>query len=69
MRGLRLERPVFNAALLLMLGASAAFFPALPRFWALLAANISLGIGLSLILPYIEVIVLESIGKERYGIV
>ncbi|MHC3995114.1 MFS transporter [Thiomicrolovo sp. ZZH C-3] len=67
MRGLRLDRTVFNAALLLMLAAAAAFFPALPHFWALLAANITLGIGLSLILPYIEVIVLELIGKERYG--
>ncbi|MBD3800144.1 MAG: MFS transporter [Campylobacterales bacterium] len=67
MCGLRLDRTVFNGALLLMLGAAAAFFPALPHFWALLAANITLGIGLSLILPYIEVIVLELIGKERYG--
>ena len=67
MRGLKLDRKVFNAALALMIGAAAAFFPALPHFWALLAANIILGIGLSLILPYIEVIVLEGIGRERYG--
>jgi len=67
MHGLRLERTVFNTALLLMLGAAAAFFPALSSFWGLLIANITLGIGLSLILPYIEVIVLEQIGKERYG--
>jgi PPP family 3-phenylpropionic acid transporter len=67
MRGLQLNRTVFNTALVLMSGAAAAFFPALHHFWALLAANIALGIGLSLILPYIEVIVLELIGKERYG--
>ena len=67
MRGLTLDRSIFNTALFLMLGASVAFFPALPHFWALLTANIALGTGLSLILPYIEVIVLEQIGKERYG--
>jgi len=66
-RGLKLDRTVFNTALMLMVLAAAAFFPALQHFWALLAANIALGIGLSLILPFIEVIVLELIGKERYG--
>jgi len=66
-RGLKLNRAVFNTALAVMGGAAAAFFPALPHFWALLAANIALGIGLSLVLPYVEVIVLEQIGKERYG--
>lgn len=66
-RGLQLNRTVFNAALLLMSGAALSFFAALHHFWALLAANVALGIGLSLVLPYIEVIVLELIGKERYG--
>lgn len=66
-RGLKLSRIAFNTALALMIGAAVAFFPALEHFWALMAANIALGIGLSLILPYIEVIVLELIGKERYG--
>ena len=67
MRGLKLDRNAFNAALLLIIAAAAAFFPALRSFWAILTANIALGIGLSLILPYVEVIVLEQIGKERYG--
>ena len=66
-RGLKLDRSVFNAALVLMTGSALCFFPALHHFWPLLAANIGIGMGLSLILPYIEVIVLESIGKERYG--
>jgi len=67
MRGLKLDRPTFNTALLLMVASAAAFFPALHHFWLLLVANVALGIGLSLILPYIEVIVLDRIGKERYG--
>lgn len=66
-RGLKLDRTVFNTALLLMCSAAAAFFLTLHHFWALLLTNITFGIGLSLILPFIEVAVLELIGKERYG--
>ena len=66
-KGLQLNRTIFHAALGLMVGSAAAFFPVLHLFWGLLAANIALGIGLSLVLPYIEVIALDRIGKERYG--
>ena len=66
-RGLKLDRTIFNAALVLMVAAAASLFAALHHFWALLSVNIAFGIGLSLILPYIEVIVLELIGKTRYG--
>ena len=66
-RGLQLNRTIFNMALALMVISSLAFFPALHTFSALLLVNVGLGIGLSLILPYIEVIALLEIGKERYG--
>ncbi len=66
-KGLKLERNVFNAALLIFIGGAIGFFPALHTFSALIIANIALGIGFSLTLPYIEVIALEHIGKERYG--
>jgi PPP family 3-phenylpropionic acid transporter len=66
-KGLQLNRAVFNQALVLMSLSSLAFFIALNSFWGLLIANIGIGIGLSLILPYIEVIALMAIGKERYG--
>lgn len=66
-RGLKLDRKIFHGALVLMCSAAAIFFLTLHHFWALLATNIAFGIGLSLILPFIEVIVLEQIGKERYG--
>lgn len=67
LRGLKLERSTFNAALGLLLAGTVGFYPALNSFWALMACNITLGIGLSLTLPYVEVIALEHIGKERYG--
>ncbi len=67
LKGLKLGRNIFNSALVLLFISVISFYPALHSFWGLLIANIGLGIGLSLILPYIEVIALEKIGKERYG--
>ncbi len=66
-RGLKLSVKTFNAALFIMLLSSVAFYFSLDNFYKLLLANIGLGIGLSLILPYIELIALSQIGKEKYG--
>lgn len=66
-RGFRLDQKTFYAALGLMMAGAAGFYPALEDFWSLLATNILFGIGIALVLPYIEVIALEEIGKERYG--
>ncbi len=66
-RGLNLNTKTFNSALLLMLLSSVSFYIFNTSFYGLLFSNIVLGIGLSLILPYIEVIALEQIGKEKYG--
>lgn len=66
-RGLKLGLKSFNTALVIMLMSSIAFYFSLDSFYKLLLANIGLGIGLSLILPYIELIALSQIGKERYG--
>lgn len=67
LRGLKLSRGVFYGALVIMSSCSLAYYPALEHFWPLLLVNVGFGIGLSLILPYVEVIALEHIGKERYG--
>lgn len=66
-RGLRLDAKIFNISLLIMLVSAIAFYYSLDDFYLLLLANIGLGIGMSLILPYIEVIALEVVGKEKYG--
>lgn len=67
LKGFKLDRKTFYIALSFMGLGAAGFYPALEHFWPLLGVNILFGIGISLILPYIEVISLEQIGQERYG--
>ncbi len=67
MRGFKLNTKAFNIALFIMFISSIAFYLSLHNFYALLFSNVMLGVGMSLILPYIEVISLEYLGKERYG--
>ncbi|MGB5965727.1 MAG: MFS transporter [Sulfurimonadaceae bacterium] len=67
LKGIKLDLTTFNSALALLLLAAISFFVTLDSFWPLLFSNIAMGIGMSLILPYVEVIVLSLIGKESYG--
>ncbi|WP_457747687.1 MFS transporter [Sulfurimonas sp.] len=67
MKGLQLNKKLFNVALVLIMLSSLSFFMTIESFYPLLISNIFLGIGLSLTLPYIEVVALHNIGKERYG--
>ena len=66
-RGLKLDAKVFNIATVVMLLSAFAFYFSIDNFYALFLSNIALGIGMSLILPYVEVLSLEYIGKEKYG--
>lgn len=67
LKGFKLDHKAFVTALALMVLGAVAFYPSLTSFWPLLISNIVFGIGISLLLPYIEVIALERIGKESYG--
>jgi PPP family 3-phenylpropionic acid transporter len=67
LKGFKLDHKTFVVSLILMLLGAIAFYPALTSFWPLLISNVVFGIGISLLLPYIEVIALEHIGKESYG--
>ncbi len=58
---------VFNTALTLTFIASLLFHFFLDSFWLLLFTNILLGIGMSLILPYVESVALSLMPKEKYG--
>jgi MFS transporter, PPP family, 3-phenylpropionic acid transporter len=66
-KGLKIDVKMFNTALFITLLSASSFYFSLPNFYALLFSSIGLGIGMSVILPYIEVISLSLIGKERYG--
>ena len=65
--GFRLNKRSFYTALGILFVSGLSFFFTLEDFSALLVSNILFGVGLSLLLPYIELIALETIGKERYG--
>ncbi len=66
-KGFRLTSERFNIALILMIVSSFAFCSFVDDFYKLLLSNIFLGMGISLVLPYVEVISLEKLGKENYG--
>jgi len=66
-RGLELNFQRFNTALAIMLVSSVAFYLLLHNFWGLFFSNVMLSVGMSLILPYVEVIALEAVKKEGYG--
>ncbi|ABB43326.1 putative MFS metabolite transporter [Sulfurimonas denitrificans DSM 1251] len=66
-KGLKINIASFNIALLIMSLSSISFYFSLDSFYKLLFSNITLGIGLSIVLPYIEVISLQYLKKERYG--
>ncbi len=66
-KGLKINRTTFNVSLLIMVISSGAFYLSLENFYMLIVSNVFLGVGLSLVNPYIEVISLQVVGKERYG--
>ena len=66
-KGLKINVRSFNIALLIMCFSALFFYFSLNSFYKLLFSNISLGIGLSIVLPYVELISLKYLGKERYG--
>jgi len=66
-KGLKIDIKSFNIALAVLLLSVISFYNSIDSFYHLVFSNIGLGIGLSIILPYVEVISLDIMGKERYG--
>jgi len=66
-KGFKLGNSSFYTALIILSLSVVSFYYFIDDFYLLLLSNILFGIGLSLILPYIELLTLNEIGKERYG--
>ena len=66
-RGLQLNAVVFQFSLFVVVASALSFYFSLEHFYALVLSNIFLGLGMSLMLPFVEVVSLDAIGKERYG--
>lgn len=58
---------VFNTALALTFLSSGLFHLFLQDFWLLMMTNIALGVGMSLVIPYVESVALSYMPKESYG--
>ena len=67
LRGVELNAKIFQLSLLLCILSVLSFYLSLDSFYLLLLSNIFFGIGLALTLPYVELIALDTIKKERYG--
>jgi len=66
-RFISLNNRVFLVALLLITISTLLFFISIDNFWLLLTINLIFGGAMGVVLPFIEIIALEFIGKERYG--
>ena len=65
--GFSLTKNYFYASLVLMGLSSISFYFTITNFYLFFLCNIAMGVAMSLILPYLEVIALDTIKKERYG--
>ena len=67
LKHVKLDQKMFKMALFLSIISSALFYVTLEHFFLFLINNALLGVCLSLILPYLEVTAISSLGKEKYG--
>ncbi len=64
---IRLTKNVFVFALILSIVSALMVYPTIDYFWSLLVVALIFGFGISLVLPYVEVIALKHIAHDRYG--
>ncbi|NQY53952.1 MAG: MFS transporter [Campylobacteraceae bacterium] len=67
LKHIKLNANVFKLALLASLISSSLFYLTIDNFYAFMINNSILGVSLSLILPYMEIIALKDLGKNNYG--
>jgi len=64
---IKLSNKVFIASLILTFLITALFFATIDNFWIFLLLNLAFGGAMGAVLPFVEIIALENIGKEKYG--
>ena len=64
---IKLTNRVFYISLILTFVITALFFITIYNFWLFLLINFAFGGAMGAVLPFVETIALEQIGKERYG--
>ncbi len=67
LKHINLNQKVFKIALFCSIICSILFYFTIYNFYAFMINNAILGACLSLILPYLEVIAIKDLGKEKYG--
>ncbi len=66
-RWIKLSSRVFYLSLIATFLITVLFFLTIHNFWLFLLINFAFGGAMGAVLPFVETIALEQIGKERYG--
>lgn len=64
---IKLDKKVYFISLIATTIITALFFITIKNFWLFLLINFAFGGAMGAVLPFVEVIALESVGKEKYG--
>ena len=67
LKHIKLDQQIFKSTLLLAVLSATTFYITIDNFYLFLLNNAVLGICLSLVLPYIEIIALNHLGGDKYG--
>ncbi|RLA73485.1 MAG: MFS transporter [Epsilonproteobacteria bacterium] len=67
LKHIKLNQTLFKLILLLGIISASSFYITIYNFYYFMVNNALLGVCLSILLPYIEVISLKELGSERYG--
>lgn len=67
LKHIKLDQKMFKSALYISVFSSACFYLTIENFFLFMINNAILAACLSLILPYLEVTAISTLGKEKYG--
>ncbi len=67
LKHIKLDQILFKTVLILAVLSAFAFYFTIKNFYVFMINNAVLGVCLSVVLPYIEIIALKELGKEKYG--